>query len=206
MRLLRQSGMRRLAGDARGATIAEFAIVLPAFLVLLFGIFDTGQMIYAQSVLQGALQDAGRDATLESGSSQLATIDQYVKDQTGPIVFGDPKYTIKRSNYKTFSDVGRPEDFEDNNDNETYDDETECFWDETKSGSWESDVGKSGLGSANDVSVYTVTIEYDRVFPLWKLIGLGEKATISSSTALRNQPFGPQAARSKTKICPAVPT
>jgi hypothetical protein len=203
MRYFRLPGARRLARDTRGATIAEFAIVLPVFLVLLFGIYDVGQAIYAQSVLQGALQDAGRDAGLETGSTQLNTIDQYVKDQTRPIVFGNPQYTIERSSYKTFSDVGRPEDFTDSNDNGTYDGD-ECFWDENESGDWEGDVGQDGLGGAKDVNVYTVTIEYDRVFPLWKLIGLSEKATISSSTTLRNQPYGPQSAATKKKICPGV--
>jgi hypothetical protein len=42
------------------------------------------------------------------------------------------------------------------------------------------------------------------VFPLWKLIGLSDKSTISASTALRNQPYGPQAARTRKKICPAA--
>src|SRR5687768_12624087 len=55
----------RLARSTRGATLPEFAIILPTFLVLLFGIYDVGQTMYAQSVLQGALQDAGRDASLE---------------------------------------------------------------------------------------------------------------------------------------------
>jgi hypothetical protein len=192
-----------LARDERGATLPEFAFVLPTFLVLLFGIFDIGQTIYAQSVLQGAMQDAGRDAGLESGPNQLATIDQYVKDQTRAIVFGNPKYTIERTNYKSFNDVGRPEDFEDKNNNDAYDD-GECFWDENNTGEWEDDVGKGGIGGAKDVAVYTATVEYDRVFPLWKLIGLSNKSTISASTALRNQPYGPQAGRTRKKICPGA--
>lgn len=192
---------RRLARDQRGATLPEFAIVLPTFLLLLFGIFDIGQTMYAQSVLQGAMQDAGRDAGLESGPNQLAQIDQYIKDQTKPIVFGNPEYTLKRVNYKSFNDVGRPEDFEDKNHNEQYDND-ECFWDENNTGQWEDDVGKDGIGGAKDVAVYTATVEYDRVFPLWKLIGLSDKSTITASTALRNQPYGPQAARSRKKICP----
>lgn len=195
------SHIRRLARDTRGATLPEFAVVLPTFLVLLFGIFDVGQTIYAQSVLQGAMQDAGRDAGLESGPNQLEQIDQYIKDQTQPIVFGNPRYTLKRVNYKSFSDIGRPEDFEDKNANGTYDD-GECFWDENDSGEWEGDLGKGGVGGAKDVVVYTATVEYDRVFPLWKLLGLPDTTTISASTSLRNQPYGPQAARNKKKICP----
>ena len=207
MRVLRPLLPRRLARDERGATLPEFAFVLPTFLVLLFGIFDIGQMIYAQSVLQGAMQDAGRDAGLESGPNQLANIDQYIKDQTRAIVFGNPKYTLERTNYKSFNDVGRPEDFEDKArggiKNGVYDND-ECFWDENASGEWEGDVGADGIGGAKDVAVYTATIQYDRVFPLWKLIGLSDTSTISASTALRNQPYGPQAARTRKKICPGT--
>jgi len=195
--------LRRILLEERGATLPEFAVVAPTFLVLLFGIFDIGQAMYAQSVLQGAMQDAGRDAGLESGPDQLEQIDQYVRDQTKAIVFGNPKYKLERVNYKSFNDVGRPEDFEDKNSNGTYDDD-ECFWDENDSGEWESDVGKAGVGGAKDVAVYTATVEYDRVFPLWKLIGLPEKNTITASTSLRNQPYGPQGTRTRKKICPAA--
>jgi hypothetical protein len=193
----------RIAGEERGATLPEFAIVLPTFLMLLVGIFDIGQAIYAQSVLQGALQDAGRDAGLESGPHQLAQIDEYVRQQTEAIVFGNPRYTLKRVNYRSFNDVGRPEDFEDKNGNAMYDD-GECFWDENDSGQWEDDVGADGIGGAKDVAVYTATVEYDRVFPLWKMIGLSDTSTISATTSLRNQPYGPQATRVKRKICPVL--
>ncbi|HTN15102.1 MAG TPA: TadE/TadG family type IV pilus assembly protein [Sphingomonadaceae bacterium] len=192
---------RWLAEDTSGATLPEFAIVLPTFLLLLVGIFDIGQGIYAQSVLQGAIQDAGRDAGLESGSNNVAAIDQYVKDQMGPIAISNPIYTIKRSNYSTFSDVGRPEDFTDSNHNDRYD-SNECFVDENGNNSWDGDVGKSGLGGANDIVLYTVTVDYERVFPLWKLIGTQQNTEISASTVLRNQPFGAQATRVAKQVCP----
>lgn len=191
-----------LAGDVRGATLPEFAIILPTFLVLLFGIFDIGQGIYAQSVLQGALQDAGRDAGLESGSNQIANIDAYVKRQMGPIAITDPVYTVTRKNYYTFSDVGKPEDFTDKNNNSQYD-TGECFTDQNANGQWDADVGKDSLGGANDVVKYTVDVKYDRIFPLWKLIGQDQTTEISASTIMRNQPFGPQAARATKNICPA---
>jgi Flp pilus assembly protein TadG len=190
-----------LGRDVRGATLPEFAIVLPTFLLLLFGIFDVGQSIYVRSVLQGALQDAGRDAGLESGPDQQSTIDKYVKDQMSPVAITNPVYTIERANYYTFSDVGRPEDFTDKNDNDEYDPD-ECFTDENGNNSWDADVGKDGLGGANDVVLYTVKLTYDRVFPLWKLIGQDQEATVSASTTLRNQPFGSQAARVSKSVCP----
>ncbi|OYX44829.1 MAG: hypothetical protein B7Y90_19170 [Alphaproteobacteria bacterium 32-64-14] len=194
---------RRLAGDRQGATLPEFAIVLPTFLVLLFGIFDLGQGIYIRSVLQGAILDAGRDAGLESGVSQQSAIDQYVRDQLTPIAISNPAFSVERLNYSGFNDVGRPEDFTDANNNDQYDVD-ECFTDENGNNSWDGDVGKGGLGSANDVVVYSVTVTYDRVFPLWRMIDGEQRGSVSSSTALRNQPFGPQATRVKKQVCPGA--
>lgn len=195
-------GAQVLARDDRGATLPEFAIILPTFLLLLFGIFDVGQGVYVQSVLQGAVQDAGRDAGLESGSNQVASIDQYVKNQMGPVAITDPVYTIKRENYYTFSDVGRPEDFTDKNHNDEYDPD-ECFTDENGNNTWDEDVGKSGLGGANDVVLYTVEVSYDRIFPLWKMVGQDQRTQVSAATILRNQPFGAQSTRTSKQVCPA---
>ena len=197
-----RAALRRSAADARGSTLPEFAMILPTFLALLVGIFDIGQGIYIQSVLQGAVQEAGRGAGLESGRDQTAAIDHYVRDQLEPVAISDPTYRIERANYQTFSDIGRPEDFIDANDNDLYD-PTECFTDENANGGWDEDVGKTGLGGANDVVLYTVSVSYDRIFPLWKLIGQSEETTVSASTVLRSQPFGGQAARGKTQVCPA---
>ena len=60
---------RRLLRSALGATraarrIVEFAMVLPVLCVLLLGIFDLGYRSYAASVVQGALHDAARMATV----------------------------------------------------------------------------------------------------------------------------------------------
>jgi hypothetical protein len=119
----------------------------------------------------------------------------------GPVAIANPTYEIKRVNYYTFADVGRPEDFTDKNGNDAYD-ANECFTDENASGEWEGDVSKDGLGGANDVVLYTVNVSYDRVFPIWTLIGGTQRTTVSARTILRNQPFGKQAARVKTNICP----
>ena len=190
-----------LAGDARGATLPEFGFVLPIFLLLLFGIFDVGQQIYVQSVLQGAIQDAARDSGLESGADQMSAIDQIVKDQMKPVAITNPSYTIKRENYSNFNDVGQPEDFVDKNHNDQYD-EGECFTDENGNGIWDDDLGKNGLGGANDVVLYIITLSYDRIFPLWRMLGQSQRTTIEASTTLRNQPFGKQAARVATQVCP----
>lgn len=195
--------LRRLKADREGATLPEFAMILPTFLILLFGVFDIGQAMYVRSILQGALQDGGRDSGLESGASQISAIDDYVKNQVLPIVGSNATFEVTRNNYQNFTDVGRPEDFTDANNNDAYD-SNECFVDENDNGTWDPDVGKDGVGGANDVSYYTVTVTYDRAFPLWKLLGQSEQSTISAATTLRNQPFGKQNARVAKNVCPGA--
>ena len=51
-------------GATAGVTIIEFAMILPVLLLLLLGLFDLGYRSYASSVLQGALHEAARMATV----------------------------------------------------------------------------------------------------------------------------------------------
>lgn len=195
--------LRALLRDTAGVTIVEFAIVAPVLLTLIFGVLDLGHGLYMQSVLQGAVQDAGRDAGLESGRTTQATIDESVRTSVQAVMpfIADEDIGIKRSNYATFSDVGVPEDFDDTNDNGAYD-ITECFTDQNGNGRWDNDAGADGLGGADDVVYYEVTVGYDRLFPLWSMIGLTQRATAQATTVMRNQPFGEQAARKTVRICP----
>src|SRR3546814_20182080 len=53
---------------------------------------------------------------------------------------------------------------------------------------WE-DGGKQGNGGADDVVQYTVSMQFNRVLPVWKMLGQPQSTTLTSSTLLRNQPF-----------------
>jgi len=195
---------RSLLRDAAGVTIVEFAIVAPVLLTLIFGILDLGHGLYMRSVLQGAVQDAGRDAGLESGAAARAAIDADVRASVQAVMpfVEDDDIAIKRSNYETFSDVGVPEDFDDANGSNTYDD-TECFTDRNDNGQWDADVGADGLGGADDIVYYEVTVTYDRLFPLWSMLGLSHRGVAQATTVMRNQPFGEQAERTAVRICPS---
>lgn len=194
---------RSLLRDMAGVTIIEFAIVAPVLLALIFGILDLGHGLYMRSVLQGAVQDAGRDAGLESGQVMLADIDASVKASVQAVMpfIPDEDIAIKRSNYEAFSDVGKPEDFDDANGNDIYDD-GECFTDENGNAQWDADVGAVGLGGADDIVRYEVTVSYDRLFPLWSMIGLPQRDTAQATTVMRNQPFRPNDGRSSVRVCP----
>lgn len=195
------SEYKQLARDDRGVTAVEFALIAPVFLLMLLGTFNMGQAVYLQGVFHGAVQEAGRDAGLESGAGNLAAIDSLVMSRVRDIV---PEGAIitSRKNYSTFKDVGTPEDFEDSNNNDRYDD-NECFTDLNGNGTWDQDRASAGLGGADDVVVYSAELTYDWLIPMGGFLDWSDTNTVSASTVLRNQPFGSQAARPQTQICPA---
>jgi len=56
------SRARRAADSTQGASIAEFALVVPLFLLLLFGLMDFARLFYVELTLQNAVRQAGRFA------------------------------------------------------------------------------------------------------------------------------------------------
>ncbi|MEZ5708738.1 MAG: TadE/TadG family type IV pilus assembly protein [Blastomonas sp.] len=190
---------RTIRRDSSGVTAVEFGLVAPTFIMMLLGIFDLGYNVYARAILDGAVQKAARDATLESGPAGLSTIDARVQNLIGPLG-ANATFAFDRKNYLDFADVGRAEDFEDQNDNGVRD-AGECYTDENENLTWDADVGKTGVGGARDVVLYSVSMTYDRKFPLYAMIGQGQDATIVSSTVLRNQPYGDQTNRATSVRC-----
>lgn len=189
----------RAGEDRRGVTVTEFGLIAPTFLMLLLGVFDLGYTVYARAILDGAVQKAGRDSALETGTMNIANLDAKVKSNLGGLGEG-ATFSYTRRNYRDFAKVGLPEDFEDKNSNGNRD-PGECFTDENGNMSWDRDLGKDGVGGARDVVLYTVNMSYQRKFPLYALIGISSQATISSATVLRNQPYASQNAETKQVIC-----
>jgi Flp pilus assembly protein TadG len=50
----------------RGQSLVEFALVLPVFLVILFGIVDAGRLVYMNSVLSQAAREGARLGSVEA--------------------------------------------------------------------------------------------------------------------------------------------
>ena len=46
-----------------------------------------------------------------------------------------------------------------------------------------------GNGGADDVILYTVEMKFDRVLPVWRMLGQPQETTLRETTVLRNQPF-----------------
>ncbi len=181
---------RSLVGDTEGATIVEFAIVAPLFMVLLLGIMDVGQMVYGKSVLAGAVRKAARDSSLETRNTTEA--DAMVVDMIRPVLPG-VTITTTRKSYYDFSDIDRPEKWNDSNKNGRCDN-SETYTDENRNAQWDEDVGQAGSdGGASDVVVYTVNASFEPVFKVPFLPKLWNNRTLSSTAVTRNQPFTTQA-------------
>ena len=185
--------LKRLRGDTQGATIVEFAIVAPVFIMLLLGLFEFGFQAYSQSVLQGALQAAARNSTLEDGPASAAELDAQVLKMVKRVVPG-ADITFTRKNYANFEDVGQPEAFTDTNDDGICNN-GEPFEDLNENGLWDADRGADGSGGARDAVLYTAVAEYSRMLPLAGLIDVSPNVKIEGRTVLRNQPFGEQSGR-----------
>lgn len=196
IRIIRKN---RLSEDESGATLIEFAFVAPTFLLMIMGLFDLGYTVYMQSALTGAVQNAARSAALETGATSLTTIDTEVEDHVGDIN-DDATVTFERKSYFDYNNVGQPEVFTDTNGDGDYD-SGECFEDVNGNDTWDADIGEDGVGGPNDVVLYTVTVSYDRLFPFWHMMGWDQEKTLTSSTVLKNQPFGDQAAITTEVIC-----
>lgn len=190
--------LRKLTTDRRGATIVEFALITPAMMLLLMGLGDMLYQEYAQAVLNGAVQKAARDSGIEGGATQTATIDGKVIAMVQTVA-KNATFVSSRKNYDTFTAVA-PEPFTDTNGNGIRN-AGECYSDINGNGQWDSDPGATGQGGANDVTLYTMTITYPRIFPVASLFGWSSTNTISAQTLLKNQPYAAQTVTTPATIC-----
>ncbi len=196
----RRMARSALLRDRRGVSAVEFALTAPILFLVVFGTLQVAQSYYVRTVLTGSINAAARKSTLQSGQTNSSTLDTLVADSI-KYVMPTANITFTRKNYADFTSVGTPEDFTDTNKNGVYD-STECFVDMNGNGVWDADMGKSGLGGANDIVVYTVSVSYKQWFGFAKMFGLPEYQTIPQTTILKNQPFATQATRTGTSICP----
>ncbi len=196
-----QRFLDRFSRDERGAAIVEFGFVAPVLVLTLLGAFDVAHTLYMRSVLQGVVQKVGRDSSLEGNddASAQTAIDNKVRAQVRALA-NNATITITRRFYKTFSTAAaaQAETWTDTNSNGTCDGPIggtpgEPYQDANNNSTWDRDGGNSGQGGAKDATLYTVTVSYRRMFPLYNLINVGNTTTVKAATILKNQPYDDQA-------------
>jgi Flp pilus assembly protein TadG len=194
-----------LRHSIHGATIIEFAIVLPVLCILLFGLFDALFNLYMKTTLQGAVQKAARDSSLESYNTPAgeATLDAAVSAQIHRVLPSATVPTPTRKSYTTYADASRKSEPWTDTDHDGTCDHGEPYTDENSSGSWDSDLGVTGGGDAKDKTIYTVTVTYPRLFPIAKFVGMSNTVTLTAQTILQNQPYDDQTPNGTKQLnCP----
>ncbi|SMC98803.1 TadE-like protein [Novosphingobium sp. B1] len=194
--------LRRLRGwrvlqDSRAVVTVEFALLSVPLVVMVIGSFDFAYQVYLKTVVQGALNDVSRTASLEAPDLECKTGTLTDKVQCAikrrsDVVARDATYAVRIRNFYDFSTVGRSEKLvTDYNKNGAYD-AGDCFVDLNENGRFDTDAGRDGVGGADDVSYYTVTVTMPRLFPIDKFLPLSPNYVISGETAVRNQPYARQ--------------
>ena len=78
-------GMRKL--DEGGAVAAEFALLLPVFLLILFGIIEFGMMMYGREIVTNAAREGARAGIVQGPpkrtSGEITTIANNYLQGTG---------------------------------------------------------------------------------------------------------------------------
>lgn len=189
-----RSLLKAIRGDERGVTIVEFAIIAPVLCILLMGMMDMAHTLYMRANLQGIMQKAARDASLETGAEvpQQTIIDAKVTEEVTKLA-NRAEVRFSRRFYRTFSEAStaRAEEWTDTN-HDGVCNNGEPYTDLNNNNSWDRDGGNDGQGGARDTALYTATVEYPRLFPMAGLIGLSETVQVRATTVLRNQPYADQ--------------
>lgn len=192
---------RGLLIDRSGVAAIEFGIIAPVMALFMMGIGDLLYGAYTRSIVMGAVQKAGRDATLQQNTSSTSTtaIDTQVMTLVKKVAPA-ATYVSTRENYTSFSNVDKPEPFVDSNGNGIRE-VGECYTDVNGNSQWDADMARTGVGGASDIAQYTITVTYPRVFPMARLMGWGANASIVAQTVLKNQPYAAQSSSSPSTIC-----
>lgn len=194
-----RASFRRLRRNQSGAVLMEFALIAPVMMVLMMGAMDVSHTLYMNAILQGALQKAARDSSLET--TDVNVIDQRVRNQVLLLVKDSATdIDIDRQFYHSFSDAAaaQAETFTDTNGDGACNN-GEPYIDQNNNSFRDLDGGGDGRGNAKDTVVYKVTVSYPRMFPLNTLVSLisptvlSPTTTLEAKTVLANQPYGDQA-------------
>ncbi len=152
----------------RGTTALEFALILPVFAFLLFGIFDMGYYLFVQHTLQFATREGVRLATVggtlngTNGApmTRAASITQEVQNEAA--LAGIPAAAMQISIFPITGTYGDP-----------------TGW-----------TGQQNAGNAGDYMRVVTTYNYTFFTPFIGTFFPGGVSTITAQATYRNELFG----------------
>jgi Flp pilus assembly pilin Flp len=196
---MKRRGAGPIAGalaDERGASIIEFALVIPVFAAMVLGFMDFGHWVFVRALTDGGLEQAAR-STGVGGAAVDPTVFERNVESTVKRIAATATFTWDKKSYYQFSGVNKPEKLtDDKNDNQLYD-PGDCWEDLNPNGTYDTQPGRDGVGGADDVVFYKVVVSYPPLIPLAGMIpGVPDRRTVTATTIIKRQPHAAQAAPS----------
>ena len=182
--------LNRLRDDARGVTLIEFGLIAAPLCLTIMGIGDLAYQSYLRSVTRGVLERASRSSSV--GTLNATQIDAYIENQMSTINAKNGTTAVVKKSYYNFSRVGKPEKITTDTAPLGSYNSGDCYEDANGNGSYDAAAGTAGLGGADDIVYYEVTVSMPRMFPLAKMLGWSETQSASATTMVRNQPWANQ--------------
>lgn len=89
--------LRSLAQDRSGGPTTEFAVVLPTMLLFIFGIIEVGHLMWTQTALVMAVEDASRCASVNSTiCGNNGAIQTYAASRTWGMTIPASTFTVSQ--------------------------------------------------------------------------------------------------------------
>ncbi|MFN5759804.1 MAG: TadE/TadG family type IV pilus assembly protein [Sphingomonadaceae bacterium] len=184
------SQARRAKACEQGAAALEFKLIMPIFLAISGGLLEFGYDSYLRAQLGGIVSDAARDITLESSADQTAqsALNASVSAAVR-LIEPNAQLRFKIESFRRYASARDPaEPFVDANENGRCD-KGESYEDLNGDRDYSANSAISGLGAADDVLVYTVTVSYNRLFGFMQAMGLARRADYTVTRMLKIQPY-----------------
>ena len=196
-----QRFITRIRKNQCGATAVEFAIVSGAFFMLLFGIIEYGLIMYTKVAVETIVQQSARDVSIgkvvPGCVDRACSIRRLIEQRAQGLI--NPESAFVNATVVTNNVVAASPPVPD-----------VCLADVRTPyppvclGAWEENSGNPtrydppaalnnvSLGQAGDLVEIRVTYLWRVVFPIFQeRFGDHGVLTITSSTVMKNQPFGP---------------
>lgn len=88
--------LRGLRKDERGLSAVEFALIMPVFFLLIFGIMQMGTLFFAHTALRNAVSEGARFATIHPRPTNQQIIDRITANRVNmdPSRFTNPVVSV----------------------------------------------------------------------------------------------------------------
>jgi Flp pilus assembly pilin Flp len=185
--LSRWRRLRALWRDQRGATAIEFALVSLPVIYLMVGIIEFSVAMTVANSLEAATNLSsrlGKTGYVADQLSQKQTIRDEVQRRVGPLI-DMSKLTIQTTAFKDFEDLDTQDPWNDA-DGDGEPDAGE--WTDTNGNGFCD--GCSGLGSGENVAIYTITYPWKIMTPLiGAIVGQNGIITLTAYSVVKNEPY-----------------